>query len=121
MTIAYCHICRAEVIDLGGTCKQGHPLAPRPALSAPPPPPPPPPAQASAAPPPPPPRQRAHNVWESLAEAETLANDPIAAFSPGPRMDWGPESEAPIVRSVRSLIGRTRSRRASQSLEGAVG
>ncbi|MGH2698940.1 MAG: hypothetical protein ACRDJL_07065 [Actinomycetota bacterium] len=44
------------------------------------------------------------------------SNDPIAAFAPAPRMNWGPENETPIVRSVRSLVDRSKSRR-SHKLE----
>ncbi|MFN2390094.1 MAG: hypothetical protein ABR575_10895 [Actinomycetota bacterium] len=40
------------------------------------------------APPPPP----APSVWRALeAEEPTTQRDPIVAFSPAPRMDWGPE------------------------------
>src|SRR5918996_5389463 len=52
MTFSYCHICKAEVVDFGGTCKQGHSFALSPSKPTPPPPPPPP---TGPTPPPPPP------------------------------------------------------------------
>ncbi|MGH2825945.1 MAG: hypothetical protein ACRDKF_03130 [Actinomycetota bacterium] len=118
MTFGYCHICRAEVVDFGGTCKQGHSLVARPTGSAPPPPPPPP--APLKTPPPPPPAPGAKTVWDVLERAgmeATETNDPIAAFAPASRMNWGPESETPIVRSVRSLIDRSRGARGSRRLE----
>ncbi|CAN5531137.1 hypothetical protein BH20ACT23_BH20ACT23_14440 [soil metagenome] len=114
MTFSYCHNCKAEVVDFGGTCKQGHAFAPSPDRATPPPPPP---SRAVQMPPPPPPPVRAepNTVWKVLEQSgfqgESRSNDPIAAFAPAPRMNWGPENEAPIVRSVRSLIDRTKSRR----------
>ena len=48
----------------------------------------------------------------------TETNDPIAAFAPASRMNWGPESETPIVRSVRSLIDRSKNSRLPRNLEG---
>jgi hypothetical protein len=110
MTFSYCHICKAEVVDFGGTCKQGHAFAPSPSKPTPPPPPP---RQVQTPPPPPPPPVRAEpsTVWKVLEQGGFQSNDPIAAFAPPPRMSWGPENEAPIVRSVRSLIDRTKSRR----------
>ncbi|MGH2789925.1 MAG: hypothetical protein ACRDJ0_02945 [Actinomycetota bacterium] len=127
MTFGYCHICRAEVVDFGGTCKQGHSLVARPTVAAPttpavaaPPPPPPPPAPVRMPPPPPPPAPRSQTVWDVLEQAgmdATEMNDPIAAFAPASRMNWGPESETPIVRSVRSLIDRSKSSKLSRSLE----
>jgi hypothetical protein len=118
MTFGYCHICRAEVVDFGGTCKQGHSLVARSTVAAPPPPPPPP--APLKTPPPPPPAPSAKTVWDVLEQAgmeATQTNDPIAAFAPASRMNWGPESETPIVRSVRSLIDRSKSARGSRSLE----
>ncbi|MGH2776768.1 MAG: hypothetical protein ACRDJT_15265 [Actinomycetota bacterium] len=111
MTFSYCHICKAEVVDFGGTCKQGHAFAPSPNRATPPPPPP---RQAVQAPPPPPPppvRSEPTTVWKVLEQGGFQSNDPIAAFAPAPRMNWGPENEVPIVRSMRSLIDRTKSRR----------
>ena len=56
-----------------------------------------------------------NTVWKVLEQGGYQgglpSNDPIAAFAPAPRMNWGPENEAPIVRSVRSLMDRTKSRR----------
>jgi hypothetical protein len=112
MTFAYCHICKAEVVDFGGSCQQGHAFAPAPKTPAPPPPPP---KRLQGPPPPPPPSVRRPNtVWTVLEQAGVEKNDPIAAFAPAPRMNWGPENEAPIVRSVRSLIDRTKSRRSPE-------
>lgn len=83
-----------------------------PRSSAPPPPPPPPPGPravpATAAPPAAPVVAvedagfvaRAATVWRSLERDEaTLAGDPIEAFAPPPRMDWGPERPALLRRS----------------------
>lgn len=116
MTFAYCHICKAEVVDFGGTCQQGHGIGPRLAGAIPPPPPPP--RVQMSSPPPPPLRPAPTTVWDVLGQSRSEANDPIAAFAPAPRMDWGPRSETPIVRSVRSLIDRSKSRRDAGSLEG---
>ena len=119
MTFGYCHICRAEVVDFGGTCKQGHFLVARPTVAAPPPPPPPP-APVQMRTPPPPPAPRTQSVWDVLERAgmeATQANDPITAFAPASRMNWGPEGETPIVRSVRSFIDRSKNARASRSFE----
>jgi hypothetical protein len=60
------------------------------------------PASVPAVPGPPPPNQvhqpeqsnPHHAVWEALSEESSLPlahEDPIAAFAPAPRMDWGPE------------------------------
>ena len=39
-------------------------------------------------------------LWKPLEEQTPLAgNDPIVAFAPSPRMDWGPEKDKPKRRS----------------------
>ena len=51
-------------------------------------------ARASGAPPPPPPPPPApqkRSVWDLAAQPAPDGPDPIASFSPAPRMDWGPE------------------------------
>jgi len=106
---SYCHICEAEVEDFGGSCRLGHAF--RPPVKATPPPPPPRPTHSPPPPPPPPPiRSHPDNVWTVLENGRFEGNDPIASFAPPHRMNWGPENEAPIIRSMRSLISR-RSRR----------
>ncbi|MDQ3955842.1 MAG: hypothetical protein M3285_09865 [Actinomycetota bacterium] len=44
-------------------------------------------------PPPPPPARKASygQVWKELEKDIDLTNDPINAFAPAPRLDWGPE------------------------------
>jgi hypothetical protein len=59
--------------------------------------------------PPPKPAEQA-SVWEVLSRgAETDIADPIAAFAPPPRMDWGPERpgllETARARKERSATG----------------
>ena len=56
-----------------------------------------------AAVPPPPPHR---TVWESLGEepAGDVA-DPIAAFAPPPRMDWGPERARRVPLALRRREG----------------
>jgi hypothetical protein len=113
MPLRYCRVCDADVEDAGGYCLLGHPLkldAPIPSVaemrdevsralgearpeqepsasdieeSA----------AVEAAPgawKPPPPDVRA-KVWQSLEDAVPESADPITAFAPPPRMDWGPE------------------------------
>jgi hypothetical protein len=115
MTTRYCPSCRAEVEDTGGFCLLGHNLtleAPTSslselraevdrvfeeaqvevaaAMSAPPPPPPAETVRAAvsgASPAPSPPRR----VFEGLGTEPARPQDPISAFAPPPRMDWGPE------------------------------
>ena len=69
-----------------------------------------PPRRESAPPPPPPPPApststddgfvaRAATVWRSLEDDASIAGDPIAAFAPPPRMDWGPERPTLLRRS----------------------
>ncbi|HEX2050971.1 MAG TPA: hypothetical protein VHJ34_10135 [Actinomycetota bacterium] len=97
------------------------------APAGPPPPPPPPPAPVHAPPAPPhavvpPPADasdgfvaRAATVWRSLEHDEAaLAGDPIEAFAPPPRMDWGPERPALLSRSGRrARLGLRRSAQAA--------
>jgi hypothetical protein len=48
-------------------------------------------APGSMPPPPPPPASRFESVWRELEAAEPeRPSDPITAFAPPPRMDWGP-------------------------------
>ena len=60
--------------------------------------------------PPPPPPKTGGVIWQLLeAGAELRAQDPIAAFAPAPRMDWGP-SRIGFLRdrlSFRSLRPRS--------------
>ncbi len=50
------------------------------------------PLDMSAPPPPPVGTHRRRTVWEALASEEPGdASDPIAAFAPAARMDWGPD------------------------------
>ena len=77
-------------------------------LEAAPPPPPPPPPPATVAPsapaPPAPPADAGASTpagagpWHSLQDEEPLNGDPIAAFAPAPRMDWGPERASRLRR-----------------------
>ena len=118
MTTRYCPRCNAEVEDTGGFCLLGHPLklhAPVDSLAAlraevdrafAPAPDPvgaavargrvPEEKRAAVAPPPPPPESRPqsplrHNPFDDLSlPADVDGSDPINAFSPAPRMDWGP-------------------------------
>lgn len=102
MTQRFCSRCNAEVEDTGGFCLLGHNLrlaAPADSLSAlraevnrtfdeareqlaevmaP--------VAAMA-----PAEEQHHTVWEGLDDHAALTpDDPIAAFAPPPRMDWGP-------------------------------
>ena len=48
-------------------------------------------------------------LWASLEEdVEVSGTDPIAAFAPSPRMDWGPDDSKLKRRSGRSGVGRSR-------------
>ena len=53
------------------------------------------PSNPTAGPPPPPPASsgvtRFEAVWKALEDASPTGKDPIEAFAPAPRMDWGPE------------------------------
>jgi hypothetical protein len=59
----------------------------------------------SDAPPPPPEaeRPRLATVWESLGVSGETRGDPIEAFAPPPRVDWGPERSSLLDRSLRRL------------------
>ena len=112
MPLRYCRLCDADVEDAGGYCLLGHPLkldTPIPSVAemrdevsralgearpeeeassemadA---------SAAEAVPEawtPPPPDVRA-KVWQPLEDAVPESADPITAFAPPPRMDWGPE------------------------------
>ncbi len=61
----------------------------------------------SLPPPPPPPRapQRAQ-VWKELEEDVDLEGDPIVAFAPPPRIDWGPEKSTRLRRKPSRLARR---------------
>jgi hypothetical protein len=39
-------------------------------------------------------RERARGVWAALEEDNSMEDDPIEAFAPPPRMDWGPKRSA---------------------------
>jgi hypothetical protein len=39
-------------------------------------------------------RERARGVWAVLEEDNSIEDDPIEAFAPPPRMDWGPKRSA---------------------------
>lgn len=127
MTLRYCATCATEVEEREGHCLLGHPLRLQPltssltdlraevdkafeqareqistALEAAP-------ATPSAGPPPPPPPHRRSSIfetaWEQLEEDEQLQNDPISAFAPAPRMDWGPRRDE---REKKGRFGRSR-------------
>jgi hypothetical protein len=109
MTLRFCESCMDEVTDVGGYCLLGHPLKLQPLIPSL--------AQirseidralgevraeqseaeeeardAEAQP-------GGGSVWESLREeASGGAGDPIEAFAPRPRMDWGPEERARLLR-----------------------
>lgn len=69
-----------------------------PAMSVPPPPPPP----AHRAGPPPPPPVAPSKVFTELNHSEApLEGDPIQAFAPPPRMDWGP-AKGGVLSRLRS-------------------
>ena len=69
----------------------GAATATRARASAPPPPP----------PPPPPPAPAKRSVWDLASQPAPDGPDPIASFSPAPRMDWGPERS-----SARGALSR---------------
>lgn len=58
----------------------------------------------------PPAAPKADSVWAELDDDIDISNDPISAFAPAPRMDWGPN------RNSRSF---TRRPRRSRGEEGA--
>jgi hypothetical protein len=43
-------------------------------------------------------KQRARGVWAALEEDISMEDDPIEAFAPPPRMDWGPKRSALLGR-----------------------
>src|ERR687895_676105 len=43
-------------------------------------------------------RERARGVWAVLEEDNSMQYDPIEAFAPPPRMDWGPKRSALLRR-----------------------
>jgi hypothetical protein len=43
-------------------------------------------------------KERARGVWAVLEEDISMQDDPIEAFAPPPRMDWGPERSALVQR-----------------------
>jgi hypothetical protein len=62
-----------------------------------------PPVAPAAPPPPPPPASRFESVWQEQEAAQTeTSSDPIIAFAPPPRMDWGPRKEKRKIRFGRS-------------------
>ena len=103
MSVRYCERCGSDVEDVGGFCLLGHALRvdpPIPSVAAireevdrafde---------ARAEVASSgdsgdshePPPPPESARSVWAALRD-DGGAADPMAAFAPAPRMDWGPE------------------------------
>ena len=117
MITRYCPDCASEVEDAGGYCLLGHRLALDPPTASledlraevdrsfeearakvtavltgvAPPPPPPPAVDVDEGP------QRP-NPWKSLEEEVDVSDDPIAAFAPAPRMDWGPERSGKLKR-----------------------
>lgn len=122
MTFRFCPRCANEVEDVGGFCLLGHPLKLDPLIpsvaeirdvvdravdeahtsssSSPR-------ESSSTGAPPPPPAATLydrHTVWESLETDADLPGDPIEAFAPPPRMDWGPDARP-------GLIARSRRRR----------
>ena len=122
MVLRFCEKCAAEVEDVGGFCLLGHPLRLDPAIpsvshvrnevdrvldevrlegspAAP---------EGPAQPPPPPAGGEARpSLWASLDdERSTRSADPIEAFAPPPRMDWGPEERASLLQ--RGLRRRQR-------------
>lgn len=121
MAQRFCSRCGTDVEDVGGFCLLGHRLAVEAAISslgdlrvevdkafeearmqvanalatasghpsAPPPPPPPPghvagPIEEATRP----------SVWSALEDCHEAPGDPIVAFAPAPRMDWGPQRKA---------------------------
>ena len=113
MDLRYCDRCGAEVQDTGGFCLLGHPLRLDPVI-----------ASVSewrreldrafdeARPEPNGPEPVAEAVdhgpagrslWAVLGKPEgAVANDPISAFAPAGRMDWGPEERSSfLARSLR--------------------
>ena len=119
MVLRFCERCAAEVEDAGGYCLLGHPLRLDPLI----------PSVAEirdevdrafdevraeqvndgdpGPPPPPSDGPRGGSVWESLRrETAEPPGDPIEAFAPPPRMDWGPEERSGLM--PRALRRRQR-------------
>lgn len=69
-------------------------------LSAPPPPPPPPPSEDVR-------RPSYKEMWAALEDDVAGSGDPIAAFAPPPRMDWGPKRSIGLARLGRSARTKT--------------
>lgn len=119
MSERYCPKCQADVEDVGGFCLLGHSLRLRPItasldelreevdrafeevrmqvatvtgeIAA---------VQSSDAPPPPPPlpadleeqtKTKMSELWEGFDDEVRSSTDPITAFAPDTRMNWGPE------------------------------
>jgi hypothetical protein len=88
------------------------PQPPAPARAGPPPPPPGRPAASTGVPArpipaSPPPVERKLSVWDQLERDQgeippPVASDPISAFAPSPKMDWGPER--PAIMSLGGLL-----------------
>jgi hypothetical protein len=125
MDLRFCARCAAEVEDVGGFCLLGHPLrldplipsvadwrdeigracdearvetaGPTAAAEDRPP-------RDAAQPPPPPPAESARSgrsVWRSLDDdGAAVSGDPIQAFAPPARMDWGPQRSRFLVRPL---------------------
>ena len=128
MSLRFCEKCSAEVEDVGGFCLLGHPLRLEPpipsvaevrqevdrvldevadesyvrlddALVG---------GSGSDDPPAPPPaRTRRPSLWDSLGRGSgDKAQDPIEAFAPPPRMDWGPQERSNLLqRTIRRRQG----------------
>lgn len=63
-------------------------------------------AQRTAPPPPPPSREvtKFETLWDNMEGGKELdRQDPINAFAPPPRMDWGPERSERKARGLRRL------------------
>jgi hypothetical protein len=112
MDLRYCERCGAEVQDAGGYCLLGHPLRLDPVIASvsewrqeldrafdearpdqdle---------ADADAVEQEPPRR----SLWATLGQSDgVVGNDPISAFAPAARMDWGPEERSGfLARSLR--------------------
>lgn len=63
--------------------------------------------EGSAPPPPPPPPPRPHRpsyeeMWAAYGDDSEVGNDPIAAFAPPPRMDWGPKRNLSFRRGAHA-------------------
>jgi hypothetical protein len=62
---------------------------------------------------------RDRHIWRELEDLEAgLLDDPIAAFAPSPRMDWGPDELLPLPRGLRSLLRKGGAQRRLESLAG---